>query len=59
MALPLKCCQSCGIALSEGVNVVRIQHGKIHYSQHVSIYRVASTDDYFCEGCQITVREAV
>jgi hypothetical protein len=54
-----KCCQTCGKELLEGMPVVRIQRGTIHYCKHVGVSRKAATDDYFCEGCQIAVREEI
>lgn len=58
MALPRKCCQSCGRELQDGETVIRVQRGTIMYSAHISLHRKASTDDYFCENCPIAVREA-
>lgn len=56
MVLQRKVCQTCGRELQEGDTVIRVQRGIIGYSQHVSVYRIAATDDYFCEGCDLAVR---
>jgi predicted RNA-binding Zn-ribbon protein involved in translation (DUF1610 family) len=49
--LPRKLCQSCNKEIQDGETVVRVQYGKIGYAGHISLYRKASTDDYFCEDC--------
>jgi hypothetical protein len=51
MPLQRKQCASCAKEIEQGEECVRIQRGKINYSQHVSMHRVAATDDYFCMDC--------